>query len=219
MPLIWPSTTLSDVYRLQQGNRRSAEPACIWRPAGLEVIDRTAPPPGQPFHPFQAGGSKDVPAFLPIGGRTLVRQTSSTHGPDGYITTDPVEITRMLARMQAKVNAAADRLALYEHFPADGADTLIITYGVTAGLLPAAVRIQRREKPTSLLVLKALWPVPGRPSAGRLRTPAASCGGDEPGAVRARDRADPAGTTVGFCGQMDGRLIAPETITEAVIHG
>jgi 2-oxoglutarate ferredoxin oxidoreductase subunit alpha len=27
------------------------------------------------------------------------------------------------------------------------------------------------------------------------------------------------GKPVGFCGQMDGRLIAPETIMEAVIHG
>jgi 2-oxoglutarate ferredoxin oxidoreductase subunit alpha len=27
------------------------------------------------------------------------------------------------------------------------------------------------------------------------------------------------GPAVGFCGQMDGRLIAPQTIVEAVIHG
>jgi 2-oxoglutarate ferredoxin oxidoreductase subunit alpha len=27
------------------------------------------------------------------------------------------------------------------------------------------------------------------------------------------------GKAVGFCGQMDGRLIAPETIAEALIHG
>ncbi|MEJ2118258.1 MAG: SbmA/BacA-like family transporter, partial [Alphaproteobacteria bacterium] len=32
---------------------------------------------------------------LPIGGRTLVRQTSSTHGVNGYITTDPEEIAMM----------------------------------------------------------------------------------------------------------------------------
>jgi 2-oxoglutarate ferredoxin oxidoreductase subunit alpha len=54
-----------------------------------EVIDRTAPPPGQPFHPFQAGGSNA--GLLPIGGRTACQ----THRPwpDGYITTDPAEIT------------------------------------------------------------------------------------------------------------------------------
>jgi 2-oxoglutarate/2-oxoacid ferredoxin oxidoreductase subunit alpha len=27
------------------------------------------------------------------------------------------------------------------------------------------------------------------------------------------------GVTIGFVGQMDGRLITPETITEALIHG
>jgi len=186
-----------------------------------EVIDRAAPPPGQPFLPFQTGGSKDVPAFLPIGGRTLVRQTSSTHGPDGYITTDPAEITRMLARMQAKVNAAADRLALYEHFPADGADALIVTYGVTARAAAAAVReLQRRGEPAALLVLKTLWPVPAavirRAAGGARRILVVEMNLGQ--YVREIERILP-GKTVDFCGQMNGRMIAPETITEAVTHG
>jgi 2-oxoglutarate ferredoxin oxidoreductase subunit alpha len=185
------------------------------------VIDRAPPPPGRPFLPFQTGGGEDVPGFLPIGGLTLVRQTSSTHGPDGYITTDPAQIARMLARMQAKVNAAADRLALYAHLPADGADTLIVTYGVTARAAAAAVReLQRRGKPSSLLVLKTLWPVPAaaiRRAAGdvrRILVVEMNLGQY----LREIERLLP-GKSVGFCGQMDGRLIAPETIREAVIHG
>jgi 2-oxoglutarate ferredoxin oxidoreductase subunit alpha len=185
------------------------------------AIDRAAPLPDQPFLPFRTGGSEAVPAFLPIGGRTLVRQTSSTHGPDGYITTDPAEIARMLARMQAKVNAAADRLALYEHSPAGGADTLIVTYGVTARAAAAAVReLQRRGRPASLLVLKTLWPVPAavirRAAADARRILVVEMNLGQ--YVREIERVLP-GKTVGFCGQMDGRLIAPDTITEAVIHG
>jgi 2-oxoglutarate ferredoxin oxidoreductase subunit alpha len=186
-----------------------------------EVVNRAAPSPGQPYLPFQTGGSQDVPAFLPIGGRTLVRQTSSTHGPDGYITTDPAEISRMLARMQAKVNAAADRLALYEHSPADGGETLIITYGVTARAAAAAAReLLRSGKPASLLVLKTLWPVPAAvirrvaENARRILVVEMNLGQY----VREVERILP-GKAVDFLGHMDGRLIAPETIAEAVIHG
>ncbi len=82
-------------------------------------------------------------------------------GVDGYITPDPAEITRMLSRMQSKVQAVADQGAMVEHYPAEGAETLIIVYGVTSRAASAAVReSQRRGKPASLLVLKTLWPVP-----------------------------------------------------------
>jgi len=81
------------------------------------VIERVAPGTEQLFLPFQASGGERVPAFLPIGGKTLVRQTSSTHGPEGYITTDPAEITRMLSRMQSKIHAVADQVAMVEHYP------------------------------------------------------------------------------------------------------
>jgi 2-oxoglutarate ferredoxin oxidoreductase subunit alpha len=47
-------------------------------------------PPSCPL----AGSDDSAPDFLPIGDQTLVRQTSSTHGANGYITTDPDEIAR-----------------------------------------------------------------------------------------------------------------------------
>jgi 2-oxoglutarate ferredoxin oxidoreductase subunit alpha len=198
--------------------RASVDLESLQRPA---PVDRSAPRPDQPFLPFQTAGSEPVPAFLPIGGRTLVRQTSSTHGPDGYITTDSAEIAAMLGRMQAKVNSAADRLALSEHLPADGADTLIVTYGVTARSAAAAVReLKRRGKPASLLVLKTLWPVPAaaiRRAAGEVRrilVVEMNLGQY----VREIERLLP-GKSISFCGQMDGRMIAPETITEAALHG
>jgi 2-oxoglutarate/2-oxoacid ferredoxin oxidoreductase subunit alpha len=150
-----------------------------------------------------------------------VRQTSSTHGPDGFITTDPAEIARGLTRMQSKINAAADQLAVIDHHPAEGADTLIVTYGVTSRAAGAAAHdLQRRGKPASLLVLKTLWPVPEaaiRHAAGgvqRILVAEMNLGQY----VREIERILP-GKEIGFCGQMDGRLIAPETLVEAVVHG
>jgi 2-oxoglutarate ferredoxin oxidoreductase subunit alpha len=180
-------------------------------------VDRAAPAPGRPFLPFQASGGEGVPGFLPIGGKTPVRQTSSTHGPDGFITTDPAEITHMLTRMQSKIDAAAADLAIVEHRPAEGADTLIVAYGVTARAAEAAARrLAGQGKAASLLLLKTLWPVPAaairRAAAGirRVLTVEMNLGQY----VREIERVLP-GHKVDFCGQMDGRLIAPETIVEA----
>ncbi len=185
------------------------------------VIDRAAPEPGREFLPFQANSGEQAPAFLPIGGGTLVRQTSSTHGPDGYITTDPAEITRQLARMQAKITNAADQLAIVEHDSAGAADTLVVTYGVSSrAALAAARELRANGTPVSLLVLKTLWPVPETAirqaalNARRILVVEMNRGQY----VREVERILP-GKTVQFCGQMDGRLIAPETIREAVLHG
>lgn len=192
--------------------RASLDPARLAAPA---PVDRAAPAPGS-FVPFQApaGG---VPGFLPIGGPVPVRQTSSTHGPDGYITTDPAEITRMLKRMQSKIDAAADELAIVEHRPAPGADTLIVAYGVTSAAAEAAVRrLAATGKAASLLVLKTLWPVPAsavrRAAEGMRRVLVVEMNLGQ--YVREIERLLP-GRQIDFCGQMDGRLIAPETIVEA----
>ena len=186
-----------------------------------EPVARAAPPPGRAFLPFQTAEGEMVPAFLPLGGRTLVRQTSSTHGPDGYITTDPAEIARMLSRMQSKIDDDADRLAIVDHQPAAGAETLIVAYGVTSRAAAAAAdELKRRGRPASLLVLKTLWPVPAaairRAAEGAQRILVVEMNLGQ--YVREIERILP-GPAIGFCGRMDGRLIAPETIVEAVIHG
>jgi 2-oxoglutarate ferredoxin oxidoreductase subunit alpha len=186
-----------------------------------DPVARAAPPPGRPFLPFQTAEGEMVPPFLPLGGRTLVRQTSSTHGPDGYITTDPAEITRMLRRVQSKIDAAADRLAILEHHPVAGADTLILAYGVSSRAAAAAAEdLKRRGRPAALLIVKTLWPVPAaairRAAEGLRRILVVEMNLGQ--YVREIERVLP-GQSIGFCGQMDGRLITPETIVEAVIHG
>lgn len=185
------------------------------------ILDRRGPSGESPFLPFEAAAGSHVPGFLPIGGKTLVRQTSSTHGPEGYITTDPSAITRMLARMQAKIHTAAESLALADQTLVEGAQTLIVSYGVTSKAAGAAAReLKRRGKPVSLLVLKTLWPVPEtairRAAQGAKRILVVEMNLGQ--YVREIERVLP-GASIAFYGQMDGRLISPETIMEAVLHG
>ena len=67
------------------------------------LADRAGPLEGEPFLTFSRFcPEKNVPGFLPIGGKIPVRQTSSTHGADGYITTNPDEIEAMNERMKSQ---------------------------------------------------------------------------------------------------------------------
>jgi len=185
-----------------------------------EIIERAAPPPGEPFLPFEAPPDRQTPFFLPIGDKRLVRQTSSTHGPDGYITTDPDEIAKMLERLKTKLLSTVNRFSFHEAYLEKDADTLLLTYGVTArAALEVYKEQKRRGHPVSLLILKTLWPVP----ADLIRTKAAQARrilvvemnlGQY---VREIERILPE-KKVDFLGQMDGRLITPRQIRETVAH-
>jgi len=138
--------------------RETIDMAAVEKPA---VVERTYHALGS-FLPFAVPPGEDVPPFLPIGGAIPVRQTSSTHGPDGYITTNPAEIQAGVERLKRKVETQLSLLTFFDLDPAPGARTLVVTYGVTARAARAAVGILRGERglPVSLLVLKTLWPVP-----------------------------------------------------------
>ena len=115
---------------------------------------------GDAYVPFEAAPDK-APPFLPIGGKTLVRQTSSTHGPDGYITIDPAVIAQVQERLRQKIHSARNRITLFDADIKDNTDTLVISYGVTARSVEAAAKkLEKKGKPVSFLTLKTLFPVP-----------------------------------------------------------
>jgi len=186
-----------------------------------DIITRTPAPSQQPFQPFQADTAQAVPGFLPIGGRVLVRQTSSTHGANGYITTDQDEIARMLLRLKIKLESAIETFSFYELFTADETDTLIIAYGVTARAAKSVYReLKSAGKPVRLLILKTLWPVPegvirkASENVKRVVVVEMNLGQY----VREIERIL-GEKQVDFCGQMDGWLISPDKIKEAITHG
>ncbi len=185
------------------------------------VIERRLADQDKPFHPFNVGEGQRVPGFLPIGGKALVRQTSSTHGVNGYITTDPNEITMMQQRLKEKIEGAVSEFTVFDDRPASGADTLVVTYGITARAAKVAVeRLKNKGRPTSLLVLKTLWPVPENfireKAASHKRVVVAEMNLGQ--YVREIRRLLPH-KKVDFVGQMNGELIKPVQITEVVENG
>ncbi len=186
-----------------------------------EITARKTADPEKPFLPFEAPQGSLTPYFLPIGGDRLSRQTSSTHGPDGYITTDPETIAASQERLMQKVRGAVDRFTFYDEYPVAGADTLVITYGVTARAAGSAVKaLEKSNGRASLLILKTLWPIPEafiqKKADPYQRVVVAEMNLGQ--YVRDIQRLLP-GKKIGFLGQMNGELIRPGQIREAIQNG
>ncbi len=185
-----------------------------------KTLNRAAPPADAPFLPFHVASGRSVPPFLPIGSDTLVRQTSSTHGPDGYITTDPEQIARNQERLRDKLLSAIDRFSYHEASLDDNADTLILTYGVTARAAKDVYhRLKHAQSPVSLLVLKTLWPVPEAlirdKTKGVKRVIVLEMNQGQ--YVREIRRILPE-KRIDFYGRMNGKLITPLEIQEVINH-
>ena len=198
--------------------RESFDPDALERPP---IVDRATAAPDQPFLPFQVGKGQHVPDFLPIGGSTLVRQTSSTHGKTGYITTDSAEIAAILSRLKSKLDSSIDQFSFHEYLKSKNAETLIISYGVTARAAKAAYKeLKGQGERVSLLVLKTLWPIPEKvirkASRNIRRIVVAEMNLGQ--YVHEIERLLPA-KRIDFVGQMNGQLIGPQKIKETVVNG
>jgi len=71
------------------------------------------------------------------------------------------EIAMMQQRLKEKIVEAVADFTYFEETLVPEADTLVVTYGITARTAKVAVeRLKEKGQPTSRLVLKTLWPVP-----------------------------------------------------------
>ncbi|NLI82963.1 MAG: pyruvate flavodoxin/ferredoxin oxidoreductase [Deltaproteobacteria bacterium] len=186
-----------------------------------EVVWRTLHTSGT-FLPFAVKEGRDVPEFLPIGGPIPVRQTSSTHGPDGFITNSPREIQAGVERLKRKIESQVESFAFHDFHAVPRARTLLVTYGVTSRAARVALgKLHCTDaRPVSLLVLKTLWPVPEQVlleasrTVDRVLVVEMNLGQyvDEVRRVLCGKRVD-------FYGRMDGRLITPGEIVEELCRG
>lgn len=125
------------------------------------IVERRRAPAGTPAQPHDFERPEEVPPFTDFGGEQVTRFTTSTHDKDAVLTADPEITQEMIDHYIAKIEAAADDIALFRHDPQEGAETLVISYGVTSRAVGVAVREARaRGARVSSLVLQTLYPVP-----------------------------------------------------------
>jgi 2-oxoglutarate ferredoxin oxidoreductase subunit alpha len=104
-----------------------------------------------------------IPDFLPVGQtQHQVRLTASTHDKSGIIQNMLPEAIENTKRLQSKLDLHLPEYTFFDLDEEDGAETLVVSYGITAQASREAVKLLRETgKKVSLLVAKTLLPTPG----------------------------------------------------------
>ncbi len=127
----------------------------------LEKIDRTPKAFEPPYLPYKSGKDR-VPTFYPLGNDEYeVRFNSSTHDDEGLIRKGNPESMANTRRLKEKLEKRIDEFSFYELDTQDGANQLIVSWGISADAARDAVTtIRKSGKKIDLLIVKTISPIP-----------------------------------------------------------
>jgi len=182
------------------------------------LVERRAVPAGQhEYRPHRFEHPQEVPAISDFGGEYVARYTTSTHDQSGYLTTNPQIIQQMIDHYAAKIEGAVDDISRVRPDLQEGADTLVVSYGIVSRSAAVAIREARcRGRKVSSLVLQTLWPVPEKAIASamagvrKIVVPEMNLGQYR---LEIERLSPPEAEVVGVC-KMDTTLISPGEILE-----
>jgi 2-oxoglutarate ferredoxin oxidoreductase subunit alpha len=221
--LTYRAFNLADKYRTPVFVLSNKEIGMTQESVDLDAIElppaagRKRPSGNGAYRPHDFEAVEEVPPLADFGDGIITQYTTSTHDKDGYLTADPEVIQEMIDHYAAKIDAIADELALYRHDPQAGADTLVISYGVTSRSARVAVREARQGgRKVSALTLQTLYPVPEKVirdaarGVERIVVPEMNMG-----QYRYEiERLAPAGAEIVAINKMDTTLISPGEILD-----
>ena len=185
----------------------------------VDVRERQTADTGKEFIPGRVSHPSGIPSMSPFGGPHLLRFTTSTHDEFGHITKDPQQIKDLNERLNAKIEDHIDEISLVESDIQEGADTLIVSYGIVARSVEEAVsKIREKGGKVSALTVYSLWPVPEQAIYSALKTakriiiPELNLGQYR----REIERLVRNGQEIISIKRIDGELISPKDIMETV---
>ena len=173
-------------------------------------------PPEEPFRLFDPEAPEEVVPLAPFGGPHVVRFTTSSHDPLGYLSQNPRDVGALNSHLAAKIEAHRADLEFGLADLQEGAEVLFVSYGTTArAVWEAVAQARSRGKRASALTLQTLWPVPEglirRALAGVRRAVVAELNLGQ--YRREVERLAPGLEVVG-AHRVDGELLSPEELLE-----
>jgi len=181
----------------------------------VEVREREPATTGAPYRYAPPG---EVPPMRRYGTGEPIRFTGSSHDEAALITKHAPTIGALNRHLAAKIEEHLDEIELVEHDPQHGAVTLVLSYGVTAGAARLAVsRARERGAAVASMVVRSLWPVPeaairrAMDGIERVVVPELNLG-----QYRREIERLAGGREVVGIGRVDGELVTPEEIEEAI---
>ena len=126
----------------------------------IERVDRSTKEYDGEYKPYVMTDDL-VPPFVPVGDKTRqVRVNSSTHDMMGAIKSPNPESLGNTIRLRDKFEKRIDELVEYDLDKEEGADQLIVSWGISVDATRDAVNIYRsRGNKVSFLIVKTLLPV------------------------------------------------------------
>ncbi|MBI5878888.1 MAG: pyruvate flavodoxin/ferredoxin oxidoreductase [Chloroflexi bacterium] len=183
---------------------------------------RTVAAPGS-FLPYPLTEPATAPPFAAIGdAQNIVRFTTSTHDERGMLTKKPEKVERLNNHLYEKIRAHAAEIEMVRYDPQDGAETLVVSFGITARSMQEAVADARADgQRVSQLIVQSLWPVPENAlrralaAHRRIVVPELNHGQYRLEIERIAYALDPRPAVSGV-NRVDGELIAPRQIQDAL---
>jgi len=131
------------------------------RESHAPVRERYTASAGEEFLPLGIQELDQVPVMSPFGGVHRLRFTTSSHDKAGYLTKNPAALDFLNRHLRAKIEDHLDEIVLVENDLQPGAETLLLSYGISARSARAAVLQARAAgRKISLMTVQSLWPVP-----------------------------------------------------------
>ena len=127
----------------------------------IDVVQRrwTKKKPGE-YRVFEAGADL-VPDMAKTGDGYRIHVTGLTHDDRGYPVMNPGTQKKLIERLVGKVRQNCDKLLDVREDGVEGADVVVVSFGITSRVAAAAVEEARRQgAKVGHLRLVIVWPFP-----------------------------------------------------------
>jgi 2-oxoglutarate ferredoxin oxidoreductase subunit alpha len=116
--------------------------------------------PADSYLPYQTNGDM-VPEMAHAGEGYKFHVTGLTHDERGYPNMTPQVQDQLVRRLQGKIRKAADRIALVDEEGTDGAEVVVVSYGITSRVAQRAIDLARAQGlKVGKCRLVTVWPFP-----------------------------------------------------------
>ena len=168
-----------------------------------------------------APGDDLVPDMPRVGEGYNVHVTGLTHDERGYPDMTPLVQDRLVRRLADKINKNVDKITLYEEDQIEGADVVVVSYGITSRVAQRAIDMAREKgiKVGKFRLITA-WPFPEKQIAAiAKRVKGIVVAELNLGQmVREVERAAAGQAVVRLVGHAGGSVHKPEDILKAIVE-
>ena len=151
-----PVILLSDTFLAHMSERID-----LPDPSEVEIIDRTKPtvPPEQ-YKTYDAD-INGVPPLANIGDGYCIRVVGNMHNKAGDYSRNPRDFDFLIHRLHNKILTNLEDIQSYEEVDIEGADIVIVAYGIVSRAAKAAIRMAKEQGlRVGLFRPITIWPFP-----------------------------------------------------------